>query len=85
LAYEYRAMEKLHRITRKKVNNQRLEHARSSPGGSATAWTCAPAPCTARRTTSASPEYRLWIWPKDIHDAVGRLNLTPTPKLVGVG
>ncbi|MFI7575609.1 hypothetical protein [Micromonospora sp. NPDC049497] len=30
------------------------------------------------------PEYRLWIWPQDLRDAVGRLNLTPAPQPVGV-
>jgi hypothetical protein len=29
------------------------------------------------------PEYRLWIWPQDLNEAVGRLNLIPTPQLVG--
>jgi endonuclease YncB( thermonuclease family) len=29
------------------------------------------------------PVYRLWIWPADIRDAVTKLNLTPSPRLVG--
>lgn len=86
LAYEYRAMEKLHRITQKKVNNQRLDP------GEEFSWR--ERYCVDMRTRTlhgpedyfgVHPEYRLWIWPKDVHDAVGRLNLTPSPKLVGAG
>jgi endonuclease YncB( thermonuclease family) len=29
------------------------------------------------------PCYRLWLWPADVREAVGRLNLTPAPRLVG--
>jgi len=86
LVYEYRAMEKLHRITRKKVNNQRLDPGEESSGRERYCVDMrTPAPCTARRLLRRPPEYRLWIWPKDIHEAIGRLNLTPSPKLVGVG
>jgi hypothetical protein len=28
------------------------------------------------------PEYRLWIWPPDVSEAVSRLNLVPSPRLV---
>jgi len=79
-------MEKLHRITQKKVNNQRLDP------GEEFSWR--ERYCVDMRTRTlhgpedyfgVHPEYRLWIWPKDVHDAVARLNLTPSPKLVGAG
>ena len=28
------------------------------------------------------PEYRLWIWPQDLNQAISRLNLTPASQLV---
>jgi endonuclease YncB( thermonuclease family) len=34
---------------------------------------------------AVDPEYRLWIWPQDLNDAVARLNLSPAPALVGAG
>jgi hypothetical protein len=30
-----------------------------------------------------APEYWLWIWPRDLNEAIGRLNLVPSPGLVG--
>lgn len=85
LAYEYRAMEKLFDITRKKVNNIPLKvHERS--------WR--ERYCVDMRTRrlhgpedyfGIEPEYRLWIWPKDLNEAVARLNLTPAAALVGAG
>jgi endonuclease YncB( thermonuclease family) len=86
LAYEYRAMEKLHAITRKKVNKQRLE-----PGDE---FSWRERYCVDMRTRTlhgpeeyfrVDPEYRLWIWPKDLNEAVGRLNLAPSASLVGAG
>jgi hypothetical protein len=29
------------------------------------------------------PVYRFWLWPADVREAVGTLNLTPSPRLVG--
>jgi hypothetical protein len=26
-------------------------------------------------------EYRLWIWPRDLNEAIGQLNLVPSPGL----
>src|SRR6266545_4049190 len=81
LAYEYRAMEKLHRITKKKVTNAPLD-----PGEEYSWRECY---CLDMRTRTLhgpedyfgiDPEYRLWIWPQDLNQAVGRLNLTPTPR-----
>ncbi|RKN50329.1 thermonuclease family protein [Micromonospora endolithica] len=84
LAYEYRAIEKLFQITRKKVTDQPLTvHERS--------WR--ERYCADMRTrvlhgpedyADIDPEYRLWIWPTDLRDAVSHLNLTPAPQLVGV-
>ncbi|MFG2059429.1 thermonuclease family protein [Micromonospora sp. NPDC048930] len=82
LAYEYRAMEKLFQITRRKVDNQPLTVDERS-------WR--ERYCADMRTRTLhgpedyfgiDPEYRLWIWPQDLRDAVGRLNLTPAPQLV---
>jgi hypothetical protein len=79
-------MEKLHRITQKKVNNQRLDP------GEEFSWR--ERYCVDMRTRTlhgpeddfgVHPEYRPWIWPEDVREAVGRLKLTPSPKLVGVG
>jgi hypothetical protein len=52
LGYEYRAMEKLFRITKKIVAGDDPPQARPAPGGSATASTCARGRCMAPRTTS---------------------------------
>jgi hypothetical protein len=86
LAYEYRAMEKLYRITKKKVNNEHLD------AGEEYSWR--ERYCVDMRTRTLhgpegyfgiDPEYRLWIWPQDLNEAVGRLNLIPAPQLVGAG
>lgn len=86
LPYEYRAVEKLFRITRKIVNKQRLEP------GEEHSWR--ERYCVDMRTRtlhgpeeyfSVDPEYRLWLWTKDLNEAVGRLNLAPTATLVGAG
>jgi hypothetical protein len=80
LAYEYRAAEKLFRVTRKMVNNQPLK------AGEARSWR--ERYCVDLRTRSLhgpedyvgiAPEYRLWIWPRDLNEAIGRLNLVPSP------
>ncbi|HET8661862.1 MAG TPA: thermonuclease family protein [Micromonosporaceae bacterium] len=85
LAYEYRAMEKLFGITQKKVNNIPLKVDERS-------WR--ERYCVDMRTRrlhgpedyfGVEPEYRLWIWSKDLNEAVARLNLIPAPALVGAG
>jgi endonuclease YncB( thermonuclease family) len=85
LAYEYRAMEKLFAITRTIVN----------PTGSkvdARSWR--QRYCADMRSrilhgpedyVAVPQEYRLWIWPQDVNQAVARLNLTPAPALVAAG
>lgn len=82
LAYEYRAVEKLHGITKKIVEGERPRDRYS--------WReryC----LDMRSRVLHGPEdyfeipapYRLWIWPQDVNQAVGRLNLTPSARLVG--
>jgi hypothetical protein len=82
LAYEYRAMEKLFQITRDKVNNVPLKVDERS-------WR--ERYCADMRTrvlhgpvhyVGIDPQYRLWIWPQDLNQAVGHFNLTPAPQLV---
>ena len=80
-AYEYRAMEKLFAITKKRVNGQPLTVDERS-------WR--ERYCVDLRNRvlhgpedwfGVDPEYRLWLWPADLRDAVARLNLTPSPRL----
>jgi endonuclease YncB( thermonuclease family) len=86
LAYEYRAMEKLYRLTKKKVEEEGLR-----PGES---YGWRQRYCVDMRSRvlfgpedyfGIDPEYRLWLWPSDLNDAIGRLNLTPAPQLVTAG
>ncbi|MFD2165504.1 thermonuclease family protein [Thalassotalea euphylliae] len=76
--YEYRMCEKLYDITKKLVNGESISYARK------TAWRsryCADI----RSRELYQPEayfnvpepYRLWIWPDDIQEAIGKLNLIP--------
>jgi len=83
LAYEYRAMEKLHSITEKIIAGDEVR------GTAAFAWR--ERYCADMRNRqlhgpedyiAVPPEYRLWIWPDDVATAVGGLNLTPAPALV---
>ena len=82
-AYEYRAMEKLHRVTRKLADGQQVAAAERY------GWReryCADLRSRALHGpegySAVPPEYRLWIWPADVPDAVARLNLVPAPALV---
>jgi hypothetical protein len=79
LAYEYRAVEKLFRITEDKVNNVPLKVDERT--WRERYWV----DMRVRTLHGPEPEYRLWIWPQDINQAVGRLNLTPAPQLVSSG
>jgi hypothetical protein len=83
LAYEYRAMEKLFRITRKIVDGVALTT------GEAHSWR--ERYCVDMRTRTLDgpedyfdlrPAYRLWIWPQHVSEAVSKLNLTPAATLV---
>lgn len=81
-AYEYRAVEKLFHLTKKKIAGQVQDPA------DLFAWR--ERYCVDMRTRvlhdpddyfTVEPEYRLWIWPADLKEAVARLNLTPTARL----
>jgi endonuclease YncB( thermonuclease family) len=83
LAYEYRAMEKLFHITKRIVGGATVS------GADAHGWR--ERYCVDMRTRllhgpedwfRVLPEYRLWIWPQDVSDAVSRLNLVPSPRMV---
>lgn len=84
LAYEYRSLERLFQITEKIVKGQDVRPADR--------YSWRERYCVDMRNRvlhgpedyfDISPVYRLWLWPRDVQDAVGRLNLTPSPKLVG--
>ncbi|HZM76385.1 MAG TPA: hypothetical protein VFC19_11690 [Candidatus Limnocylindrales bacterium] len=82
LAYEYRAMEKLFHITRKKVSGQLEDPDRLF------SWReryCADMTTRVLHDPDdyfgIQPEHRLWIWPDDLNEAVARLNLSPAPRL----
>ena len=83
LAYEYRALEKLHAVTKKIVERKELKP------GEARSWR--DRYCVDMRTrvlhgpeawVAVPPEYRLFVWSTDVADAVSRLNLVPAPELV---
>ena len=84
LAYEYRAAEKLFDIAKNIiVNNEKPKDPRG--------WR--ERYCVDMRSRvlfgpedyfEVDPIYRLWLWPADVRDAVGKLNLTPSPRLAGV-
>lgn len=83
LAYEYRALEKLFRITRKIVDGAEVD------GAERHSWRERYCADLRSRTlhgpegyAEVPPEYRLWIWKADVGDAVSRLNLVPAPALV---
>jgi endonuclease YncB( thermonuclease family) len=84
IAYEYRAMEKLFRITGRIVGGASLSYQEAH------AWR--ERYCVDMRTRivhgpedwfRVALEYRLWIWPQDVSKAVSRLNLVPSSRLVG--
>jgi hypothetical protein len=79
-----RASEKLHRITKRIIDGQTL--------GSADRLSWRERYCVDMRTRTLhgpedyfgiAPQYRLWTWPKDLNEATSRLNLIPSPRLVG--
>jgi endonuclease YncB( thermonuclease family) len=83
LAYEYRSMERLFQITKKIVDGQSVRAADRF------AWR--ERYCVDMRTRvlhgpedyfDIPPTYRLWLWPADVQEAVGRLNLVPSRNLV---
>jgi endonuclease YncB( thermonuclease family) len=84
LAYEYRAMEDLYDVTKKIVEGKPVRPAERF------GWRERYCADTRNRQlhgpedyVDVPPEYRLWIWPRDVAAAVDRLNLVPAPALVG--
>ncbi|MFF3290882.1 thermonuclease family protein [Streptomyces sp. NPDC003023] len=84
LAYEYRAVEKLHSVTKKKTEGSPLTAVQEL------SWR--QRYCADLRTRElhgpedyflVDPVYRLWLWPQDVQEAVGRLNLWPSARLGG--
>jgi endonuclease YncB( thermonuclease family) len=82
-AYEYRALEKLHRVTRRIVDGADV------PAADRFGWRVRYCADLRDRVlhgpegyAGVPPEYRLWIWPRDLNAAIGRLNLVPDPALV---
>lgn len=81
--YEYRMCEKLHSITKKIAEGQSL----SWPDR--LAWRSRYC-LDMRDRTLFGPEdymdipapYRIWIWPQDVQEAIGKLNLVPSGRLV---
>lgn len=85
LAYEYRSVERLYLIAKTIIVDKKPV---SDPRGWRERY------CVDMRTrTLAGPEdyfeidpiYRLWLWAADVREAVGKLNLKPSPRLVGAG
>ncbi|GAB7109810.1 hypothetical protein JCM4814A_81250 [Streptomyces phaeofaciens JCM 4814] len=85
LAYEYRALEDLFSVTRRKVEGDKKLRPSDL-------FSWRERYCVDMRTRvlhgpedwfRVDPVYRLWLWPRDVSEAVGRLNLTPSPRLVG--
>jgi endonuclease YncB( thermonuclease family) len=81
--YEYRMCEKLHAITRRIVAGQDLSFSERI------AWRSRY--CLDMRTRALhGPEdymdipqpYRIWVWPDDVQEAIAKLNLVPSPRLV---
>ncbi|MFH8371032.1 nuclease [Streptomyces sp. NPDC018031] len=84
LGYEYRALEDLFAVTKRKVQGEALTPA--------DLFSWRERYCVDMRTRvlhgpedwfRVDPVYRLWLWPWDVSEAVGRLNLTPSSRLVG--
>jgi hypothetical protein len=76
-------MEKLFRVTKKMVDGAKVT------AGEAHSWR--ERYCADMRARSLHgpedyfdipPEYRLWIWPHDVSEAVTKLNLVPAAALV---
>jgi endonuclease YncB( thermonuclease family) len=83
LAYEYRSLERLFQTTRKLVDGEDLSPAET--------FSWRERYCVDMRTRvlhgpedyfTIAPPYRLWLWPQDVQDAVGTLNLVPSHNLV---
>ena len=76
--YEFRMVVKLYKVTKRMVEGEKLSESER------TGWIERyPVDLTAREISmpedyiKIAPYNRLFIWPKDVNDAVGRLNLIP--------
>jgi hypothetical protein len=83
LAYEYRAAEKLFGIAKSIIVDKKEPR---DPRGWRERY------CVDMRARmlfapedyfDIDPVYRFWLWPADVREAVGTLNLTPSSRLVG--
>lgn len=82
--YEYRMVEKLYQVTKKLVAGEKVS-SRDRYG-----WRsryCADISTKElfgpEDYMSVSPPLRLWIWPEAVQDAVSKLNLIPSGRIVG--
>lgn len=81
--YEYRMLEKLYTITKKIAEGKSLSYK------ARLAWRSRYV-VDMRDRTLHGPEdymavpqpYRIWLWPQDVQEAIGKLNLTPKSGLV---
>jgi len=82
-AYEYRAAEKLYRITRDIVAGDSLSATRRLSWRSRYCADMRDRRVHGPETYMGVPiPYRLWIWPADLQTAIAKLNLVPAPNLV---
>ncbi len=82
--YEYRMLEKLYGISKKLSQGMDLSYMER------TAWRSRYCFDLSTRVlygpeayTAIVPQFRIWLWPKDVQTAMGVLNLVPAPQLVG--
>ncbi len=81
--YEYRMLEKLHRITAKLVDGQELSFPDQIAWRSRYAFDMRDRVLYGPEDyMDVPPPYRIWVWPDDVREAISMLNLTPSPRLV---
>lgn len=81
--YEYRMCEKLHAITAKLAAGQDLSYRDRIGWRSRYAFDIRDRRIHGpEEYMQIPPPYRVWLWPEDVAEAVGRLNLVPAPGLV---
>ncbi len=80
--YEYRMLEKLHRITKKIAGGQTLSHRDRIAWRSRYAFDMRDRTLYGPEAYMSVPQpYRIWVWPEDVRTAIGALNLTPAAAL----
>lgn len=82
--YEYRMIEKLYDITKRIVAGEKIK------GKDRFAWRSRYCFDVVTREIfgpddyiNVSPPHRVWIWPENVQEAVSKLNLVPSGKIVG--